>query len=69
MGRAMFVASDLAGQELVSTSAVNDGEWHQLVAVYEAGVEKRLYVDGQPVDAQGPAAAIVANTAPFLLGG
>jgi hypothetical protein len=39
-GKALFVASDDPGQELVSASSVNDGQWHQVVAVYDAGREK-----------------------------
>jgi hypothetical protein len=68
-GKALFVASDPVGQESVSTSTVNDGQWHQVVAVYESGGQKRLYVDGQPAEATGPAVPIVPNTAPFLVGG
>jgi hypothetical protein len=68
-GKALFVASDSAGEELVSTSVVNDGQWHQVVAVYEGGLEKRLYVDGQPAEASRAATAILPNDAPFLVGG
>jgi len=68
-GKALFVASDPAGQELVSATSLNDGQWHQVVAVYDLGAGKRLYVDGQPVEASGGASAIVPNTAPFLVGG
>jgi hypothetical protein len=68
-GKALFVASDPEGQELVSTSDVNDGQWHQIVAVYQGGVQKRLYVDGQPAEAVGSANSLIANNAPFLIGG
>jgi hypothetical protein len=68
-GKVLFVASDPAGAELVSASVVNDGEWHQVAAVYEGGVQRRLYVDGQPAEVSGPAAPLVPNTAPFLVGG
>jgi len=68
-GKALFVASDPDGQELVSTSDVNDGQWHQIVAVYQGGVQKRLYVNGQPAEAAGSANSLIANNAPFLIGG
>jgi hypothetical protein len=68
-GKALFVASDPAGHELVSTSSINDGQWHQVVAVYEGGQGKRLYVDGRPAEASGMVSPMVANDAPFLVGG
>jgi hypothetical protein len=68
-GKALFVASDPAGEELISLSDINDGEWHQVVAVYAHGLEKRLYIDGQPAEVSGPTTQIVPNSAPFLVGG
>jgi hypothetical protein len=68
-GKTLFITSDANGQELVSTSDVNDGHWHQIVAVYQGGGHKRLYVDGQPAEAVGAASSILANSSPFLVGG
>lgn len=31
---------------MISTTSVNDGEWHHIVATYEAFGQARLYVDG-----------------------
>jgi len=68
-GKAMFVASDAAGHEVISETDVNDGQWHQIAATYEAGVAKGIYVDGMPGESSGPATGIVANGASFLIGG
>jgi hypothetical protein len=51
----------------VSTSVVNDGQWHQIVGM--RGVDLGyIFVDGQLQDTR-PAATSVANDAPFLVGG
>ena len=47
---------------------VNDGAWHQLVGVYQAGVGTSYYVDGV-FEGSGGANAIGANDAPFMVGG
>ena len=54
----------------VAGSSVNveDGNWHQLVAVYQAGVGTRYYVDGT-FQESGAAPTIGANDAPFMVGG
>jgi hypothetical protein len=52
----------------VSTTSVNDGNWHQIVAVYKANGEKSIYVDGAPAESVKPSQAFVGNSEPFLLG-
>jgi hypothetical protein len=44
--KAWFYMSSAIGQELISTTSVNDGEWHHIVVTYQAGGQARLYVDG-----------------------
>jgi choice-of-anchor C domain-containing protein len=69
-GRAWFYDSaSIWGTEVVSTTVVNDGSWHQVVGVYEAGGSKHIYVDGAPAEASGSAVPIVSNGGDFLLGG
>jgi hypothetical protein len=58
-----------ATDPLNSTTAVNDGEWHHVVGIYEAGVSKRLYVDGVPAEASGLAQPIEPTTSLVVIGG
>ena len=51
-----------------STVNVNDGMWHQLVGVFQAGVGTSYYVDGV-LEGSGGAGGIGANDAPFMVGG
>lgn len=44
--KAWFYMSSGIDQELISTTSVNDGEWHHIVATYQSGGQARLYVDG-----------------------
>src|SRR5207247_10880385 len=60
-GKAWFYDSDYFGQEVTSTTSVNDGNWHQIVAVYEAGGKKYIYIDGAPAEASKASVAIVPN--------
>jgi len=53
----------------VSTSIINDGEWHQIVAVYRAGSIKSIYVDGAPAEATKPSQSHTDNSVAFLIGG
>jgi len=70
VNKAMFYdpSGNVAGSAY-STTSVNDGQWHHLVAVYEVGVQKRIYVDGTPMEGSGPAGGITANGSPLLVGG
>jgi hypothetical protein len=61
-----FYASSTA---VGSTENVNDGAWHQLAAVYHSGgTSMSYYVDGV-LAATGSGNPILANDAPFLVGG
>ncbi|MBI4662405.1 MAG: chitobiase/beta-hexosaminidase C-terminal domain-containing protein [Verrucomicrobia bacterium] len=66
--KAMLFAGE-AFRSLTSTTSVNDGNWHQLVGVYEAGGNSLLYVDGTPVEAGIPSKPVLNSPAPFLIGG
>ncbi|HKS36232.1 MAG TPA: LamG-like jellyroll fold domain-containing protein, partial [Verrucomicrobiae bacterium] len=68
-GKAWFSDSAFPGQEVISTSTVADGGWHQIVVTYVAGANKSIYVDGVPVEASNASIPIAANPAPFLVGG
>ncbi|MBI5800331.1 MAG: immunoglobulin domain-containing protein [Verrucomicrobia bacterium] len=64
-------ASPTTGETPISTSSVNDGDWHQIVAVHDvvAGT-KKIYVDGSPVEDTKAVQIVTPNTtAPFLIGG
>ncbi|MBI3948025.1 MAG: LamG domain-containing protein [Armatimonadetes bacterium] len=63
--RASFYASD----QIISTSAVTDGRWHQVAAVYRANGTSELYVDGAPAQASAKIRPMVPNKAPFVVGG
>ena len=53
----------------ISTTSVNDGNWHQIVMVLQVGGTKRIYVDGAPAEDAKPTQAFNPNTAAFLIGG
>ena len=67
--KAWFYDSDYHGQEVTSTTSVNDGAWHQIVGVYVAGTSKYIYVDGAPAEASNASRPIVANPGKFVVGG
>ncbi|MBI5800330.1 MAG: hypothetical protein HZA92_06320 [Verrucomicrobia bacterium] len=54
---------------VTSTTDVNDGNWHQVVAVHQPGGFTKMYVDGSPMEAQVPSRPMVTSSAPFLIGG
>src|SRR5207249_1705840 len=62
VGKAWFYDSDLPGQEVISTTDVNDGTWHQIVATYMKGGTKSIYVDGAPVEASNSSVPMVTNS-------
>ncbi|MEQ2009602.1 MAG: immunoglobulin domain-containing protein [Limisphaerales bacterium] len=64
------VASPTVAETPISTTTVNDGNWHHIVAVHDvvAGT-KRIYVDGAPAEDAKPVQAVVNPTASFLIGG
>lgn len=70
LNKATFVAgNEFVSQGPTSTTSVNDGAWHQIVAVYRAGGLHTIYVDGAPSEASTPSATALTLGAPFLIGG
>lgn len=53
----------------LSTTSVNDGNWHQVVAVYRVGGTKSIYVDGAPAEDTKPSQPFIGNAVAFLIGG
>jgi hypothetical protein len=68
VNKAMFYQGSIVGAP-VSTTSVNDGNWHQIVAVYQAGGSKSVYVDGSPAENIKASQSFIGNSAPFLIGG
>lgn len=66
--RAWFYTAD-SGLGLSSTSSVNDGQWHQVVGVFQSGGFSEVYVDGAPAENSRGSGTFSMNDAPFLLGG
>ena len=68
--KATFTAgSEFVSQSPTSTTSVNDGAWHQIVAVFNAGGSHSIYVDGAPMEASTVSPGIPSNGAAFLIGG
>lgn len=53
----------------LSTTSVNDGNWHQVVAVSGAGGSKKIYIDGGLAEDTKPSQTWTGNSASFLIGG
>jgi hypothetical protein len=51
-----------------STTAINDGNWHQIVGTYSSGVAS-IYVDGQLQSSSNGSTALFQVSAPFVVGG
>jgi len=68
VNKALFYEGTIAGAP-ISTTSVNDGAWHQIVAVYQAGGSKSIYVDGSPSESTQPSQVFIGNSASFLIGG
>ncbi len=66
--KAMFYEGTVAGAP-VSTTSVNDGNWHQIVAVYHSGGSKSIYVDGAPAESTQASEPFIGNLASFMIGG
>ena len=49
------------------SSAVNDGNWHQVVKTYN-GTQIQLYIDGAPLTAQNATRATTTNSYGFVVG-
>lgn len=69
LGKAGFYAADGDPYDYAySANSVDDGSWHQLVGVYDAGGTHQIYVDGQ-LEGSAPTSPIGGNPADFLVGG
>ena len=66
--KAMFYEGTVAGAP-VSTTSVNDGNWHQIVAVYHSGGSKSIYVDGVPAESTQASEPFIGSLASFMVGG
>ncbi len=68
--KAWFYQSNAFGsQSPISTTSVNDGAWHQIVAVYRAGGQTRMFVDGAPAEASIGAIPMGGNDAHLAIAG
>lgn len=67
--KAYFYHSTSPGNAPISTTTVNDGAWHHIVAVYAAGATAKIYVDGSPAEDSGTSSPIGATSAVFMVGG
>ncbi len=63
------VGSEFVVQSPTSTSSVNDGLWHQIVGVFNAGGIHSIYVDGAPAETSTASQSVSDLGAPFLIGG
>lgn len=57
------------GSEVISTSTVNDGAWHQVVGVYRDSGQAEIFVDGGSPEDSRFAPPILGNAASFMAGG
>ena len=67
--KAFFYTGVHPGSEVISTSAVNDGAWHQVVGVYRDSGQAEIFVDGAIAEDSKSAPPIGANVASFMAGG
>ncbi len=58
------------GNQPISTTTVNDGQWHHVADVFDVSTGfHSIYVDGAPVEDSRLASAMQPNTADFIVGG
>jgi hypothetical protein len=67
--KAWFYDSGNPGDSPTSTTTVNDGNWHQIVGVYDKDGNAQIYVDGSPAEDTKTSVTIGSSAAPFLVGG
>jgi hypothetical protein len=67
--KAWFYDGGMPSQSPISTTTVNDGQWHQIVGVYDKDGNAQIYVDGGGVEDFKASVPIGSSTAPFLVGG
>jgi len=68
LDKAMFYEGSVVNAP-ISTTTVNDGSWHQVVAVFRGGGNKSIYVDGSPAESIQASECFGGNSGPFLIGG
>jgi len=68
-GKTWFYQSNFPGGEPVSTTSVNDGGWHHVVAVHADGGSSSIFVDGAPAEQAKSSLPIVDIAVPTLIGG
>jgi hypothetical protein len=67
-GKAWFYTVGSPGSQPTSTTIINDGYWHQVVAVYQAGGMGSIYVDGAPVEQSMQMNINPPKSVPFRIG-
>ncbi len=68
-GKAWFYGRGEPSLAPISSTTINDGNWHQIIVTYAQGGNASIYVDGAPVEDFHPSVPIVDNAAPFLIAG
>lgn len=68
-GKVNFTASTMVASGVTSTTTVNDGAWHHIVGVYQAGGNISIFVDGAPAEQIGTSSPMISNVSSFLVGG
>lgn len=66
-GKAYAYVSTLPSGEPISTTTVNDGQWHHLLMTHQPGGPATIYIDGVLEATRNPGYA--ATDAPFIVGG
>ncbi|NBV21840.1 MAG: hypothetical protein EBS05_07955 [Proteobacteria bacterium] len=69
LNHAYFYTGAANAANPVSTTVVNDNNWHQIVTVFQSSGQSAIYVDGAPAESTSLSPPIVPNTANFLIGG
>ncbi|MCB9841590.1 MAG: LamG domain-containing protein [Phycisphaeraceae bacterium] len=67
-GKAWFYASHGPGPEPISTTSLNDDQWHQVVFTRDPSMI-RVYVDGAPAEQSKTPVSIGPTFAPLMIGG
>ena len=72
IGRAALFSGPIgamsATHHSVSTTIVNDGEWHHVVATHDPNGVRKIYVDGLPAESTRTGDSIVTSDAPLMIG-
>ena len=67
--KAWFYGTSSPSGIATSTSDVNDGNWHQLVGVFTAGLSLSIYVDGVLQNTKASPPPMSNGGGPFVIGG